>query len=354
MSPVTLSSSVLTAAPGRNVGCDVHLTNPGADVVTFHVEVDGPAAEWAVVLPTTLVLAPGASGRARATFTVPDGERAAGSTRSFAVRVTGSAPMEVAGRIEVAEVQDLRVSISPLVTRGRRSTTHTVSVENRGTGPGRVALAARETAGTLECHLAQGGVSLAPGEQASVDVTVVPSRRLLRGRSRPHPFTVEARPETGPPVIAAATRFQDPVRWRRGIVAGASVLTVAAAGAFALRSGPRPDATLLAGGAAPVTRPALTSSCPEAGTAEPRRVDIAGFAYCPATPTVPVGTEVVWTNADLAPHTVTYDGPEGPVDSGSMVQGQSWSTRFGHAGTYRYYCRFHPGMEGTIVVASVG
>jgi plastocyanin len=51
---------------------------------------------------------------------------------------------------------------------------------------------------------------------------------------------------------------------------------------------------------------------------------------------------------------VTYDGPDGPVDSGSMVQGQSWSTRFGQAGTYRYYCRFHPGMTGTIVVASSG
>lgn len=101
--------------------------------------------------------------------------------------------------------------------------------------------------------------------------------------------------------------------------------------------------------AAPVTSVALSSSCPREDTAGPR-LDIAGFGFCPATRTVAIGTEVTWTNADLAAHTVTYDGPDGPVDSGSMAQGQSWSTRFVHAGTYQYYCRFHPGMAGTIVV----
>ena len=99
--------------------------------------------------------------------------------------------------------------------------------------------------------------------------------------------------------------------------------------------------------AAPLTQ---LPSCPAPGTGR-HHLEIVGFAYCPATGSVAVGAEVVWTNADLAPHTVTYEGPDGPVDSGSMAQGQSWSTRFTHAGTYRYYCRFHPGMEGTIVVA---
>ena len=75
--------------------------------------------------------------------------------------------------------------------------------------------------------------------------------------------------------------------------------------------------------------------------------------YCPATVTVTAGDTVTWTNVDLAAHTVTYEGPGGPVDSGSMAQGRSWSTRFDVAGTYPYYCRFHPGMAGSIVVRSV-
>ena len=140
------------------------------------------------------------------------------------------------------------------------------------------------------------------------------------------------------------------IRRRRSALAAGLVLVMATAGALALRGGRASDGTPLAGAAnAPVS---LMPSCQADSTAEPPRLDIAGFAYCPTTLTVAVGVEVAWTNADLAPHTVTYHGPEGPVDSGSMLQGQSWSTVFDRPGTFQYYCRFHPGMTGTIVVHS--
>lgn len=143
------------------------------------------------------------------------------------------------------------------------------------------------------------------------------------------------------------------IGWRRGALAAALAVAPAAAGALVLRGGGPSDGDPLAGAATSAVTPVdLKSSCPLTTTAEPVAVNIAGFAYCPANVTVAAGVEVVWTNADLAPHTVTYDGPEGLVDSGTMVQGQTWSTRFDQPGTYRYYCRFHPGMTGTIFVDS--
>jgi plastocyanin len=350
VSTVTLSRSVLSAAPGGEIGCDVEVANTTNDVLAVEVAVDGPAAEWAVVVPSALAVDPGGCGRARVTFNVPHADRLAGSARQFRVRVTGGTAETVAGRLEIHEVRDLRLSIHPLVSRGRGATTHTVTVENRGTGPCRAALMAGGTAGSLRLRLGAERVSVVPGGQATVDLTVKPRRRFLRGRSRPHPFTVEAQLQAGPPVTAAATRFQDPVRWRRGVSGAAAALAVATAGAFALRNGgTTTGAPLTAVAGAPVMPLALASGCPTTGT---DALEIAGFAYCPSTRTVAAGAEVVWTNADLAPHTVTYVGPDGPVDSGSMAQGQSWSTRFGQPGTYRYYCRFHPGMTGTIVVES--
>jgi plastocyanin len=297
-----------------------------------------------------MVLAPGGSARSRLTFTVPDGEHLAGASRPFAIRVTGGTPAELVGRVDVAEVRDVRLSISPMVARARGATTHTVTVENRGTATGRAELLASEPTGRFTLRLASEGVSVAPGEQAKVEVTVIPRRRLLAGRSQPHPFTVEARTEGGPPITASATRFLDPVRWRRG--AAVAALTVALASVVALVGagrGPAPDQI-----AAPVVaqQPVLGPACAPKSASNPVVLDIAAFAYCPATLTVAAGTEVVWTNADLAAHTVTYEGQDGTVDSGSMAQGQSWSTRFAQAGTYRYYCRFHPGMAGTIVVDS--
>ncbi len=123
---------------------------------------------------------------------------------------------------------------------------------------------------------------------------------------------------------------------RRGVIAAGLVLALISTGASILRGGRASDRRPAAAAPTPLgTSVALSSSCPPSTSTDPLVLDIAGFAYCPATVTVALGDEVVWTNADLAPHTVTYDSPDGPVDSGSMVEGQAWSTRFGPAGTYR-------------------
>jgi plastocyanin len=104
--------------------------------------------------------------------------------------------------------------------------------------------------------------------------------------------------------------------------------------------------------AVPVKVAAVAPTCPDRSAAAATvRVDIATFAFCPAVLTVSVGTDVEWVNADLSPHTVTDEAADTRFDSGPLAQGQSWSTRFAEPGIYRYVCRFHPGMAGTIVVA---
>jgi len=133
---------------------------------------------------------------------------------------------------------------------------------------------------------------------------------------------------------------------RPATVAASLLVLLAVGGAFSVRDEPAPDVSSAAD-AAPVN---LMSSCQTPPIDQAPVVDISGFAYCPPNRRVTAGVEVVWTNLDLAPHTVTYGGPDGRVDSGSMGQGQRWATRFDLPGTYQYYCRFHPGMTGTIVV----
>ena len=135
---------------------------------------------------------------------------------------------------------------------------------------------------------------------------------------------------------------------RRAPTAAAVAVVLSLAGALAACAGRAPDGSPPAGAATGTVN--LTSSCPTDTVTAPH-VDISGFAYCPSSLTVAAGVEVTWTNADLAAHTVTYDGAEGQVDSGGMAQGQVWATRFGMPGTYQYFCRFHPGMTGTIVVS---
>jgi plastocyanin len=75
----------------------------------------------------------------------------------------------------------------------------------------------------------------------------------------------------------------------------------------------------------------------------------AAVPYSPATFTVAVGRTVTWINLDTTAHTVTSK-VAGQFDSGSISTGQTWSWTFTQAGTYHYFCSFHPQMTGTIIV----
>ena len=77
-------------------------------------------------------------------------------------------------------------------------------------------------------------------------------------------------------------------------------------------------------------------------------VVIADFAYTPVELTVDAGTTVSFRNRDSTAHTATADA--GTFDTGTIEGGESGTLTLKQAGTYRYYCLFHPFMKGTITV----
>jgi plastocyanin len=78
-------------------------------------------------------------------------------------------------------------------------------------------------------------------------------------------------------------------------------------------------------------------------------VTIKDYTYKPASITVPVGTTVKFTNEDSTPHTATSKQPD-VFESGSIDTGKTGEVTLKKAGTFTYYCLFHPFMKGTIVV----
>lgn len=75
-------------------------------------------------------------------------------------------------------------------------------------------------------------------------------------------------------------------------------------------------------------------------------VEIRSFRFRPARLTVQSGDEVVWTNLDLAPHTVT--ATDGSYDSGELKRNQSWRLAIEADTSSDYFCVFHPHMKGVI------
>ncbi|ADJ24169.1 blue (type 1) copper domain protein [Hyphomicrobium denitrificans ATCC 51888] len=79
------------------------------------------------------------------------------------------------------------------------------------------------------------------------------------------------------------------------------------------------------------------------------QVKITGLAFSPAEITIREGDTIEWVNGDFIDHTATAD--DGSWD---VVVGESRSARlrFDHAGTTKYFCRFHPDMTGTVHVVA--
>jgi plastocyanin len=83
--------------------------------------------------------------------------------------------------------------------------------------------------------------------------------------------------------------------------------------------------------------------------AESLAVEIKDFAFNPPEITVPVGGSVTWTNQDNVPHTATGLDREA-LQSGAIAFSDSFTQAFDAAGTFEYFCEFHPNMKGSIVV----
>lgn len=85
---------------------------------------------------------------------------------------------------------------------------------------------------------------------------------------------------------------------------------------------------------------------------EPRthHVDIRAMQFVPAELTVAVGDTVIWTNADVMPHTVTASAPSAVTfDSHEIASKQQWTYTVTSTGELAYLCTYHPTMRAKLV-----
>lgn len=78
-------------------------------------------------------------------------------------------------------------------------------------------------------------------------------------------------------------------------------------------------------------------------------VAIGDHVFQPRVITVKTGTTVTWKHQGAALHNViSLTTPS--LRSDDLKKGESYSYTFSKAGTYEYYCSYHEGMNGTIIV----
>jgi plastocyanin len=92
-----------------------------------------------------------------------------------------------------------------------------------------------------------------------------------------------------------------------------------------------------------------TESSSASSTGGAKAVTISEYMFKPGNVTVPVGTTIKFTNEDSTPHTATSK-ESGGFETGPIKTGKSGEITLEKAGTFAYYCAFHPFMKGTITV----
>jgi plastocyanin len=107
------------------------------------------------------------------------------------------------------------------------------------------------------------------------------------------------------------------------------------------------------GATTPTTAPPPTTTAPPAAAPPSAEVAIAEFAFAQKQVVIAPGGEVTWRNADVAPHTATFD--DVALDTGNIEPGGSAAlTAPNEAGSYSYFCAIHSSMRGTLVVLAEG
>lgn len=78
-----------------------------------------------------------------------------------------------------------------------------------------------------------------------------------------------------------------------------------------------------------------------------REVIIENGQFNPRDISISVGDTVQWVNVDSEDHTVSFEDARFDVE---VPSGSTVSYTFKEAGEARYFCKFNPGMQGSVLV----
>lgn len=216
---VRLSSGAVEVVPGAEAIIQVTVRNSGSVVDQFAIDVLGDAASWARAEPPVLSLFPAAEGTATIRFAPPRSSAVAAGTIPFGIRAlshedpAGSAVEE--GTVTVAPFIETFAELVPRTSRGSRSATHELAVDNRGNVRLNATVEPSDPDQLLGFDVQPPGLVMEPGTAGFAKVRVRPRRRFWRGQPRTRPFTLAVTTPEHAPVSLEGTMLQEAIlpRW---------------------------------------------------------------------------------------------------------------------------------------------
>jgi hypothetical protein len=212
---VTLTAPAVAVEPGSEATLEFRLRNTGAVVDEFTLGILGDAAGWTAVIPPTISLFPGAEETGRVVFRPPRSAAVPAGPITFGLHAVsredaaGSSVEE--GTVTVGSFHDPFAELVPRTSRGSRSASHDLAVDNRGNVRLNADVEAADVDRNLEFDVKPPGVVVEPGMAAFAKVRVKPVKRFWRGSPKTRPFQLVVRSEGAPPVTLDGALLQEAV-----------------------------------------------------------------------------------------------------------------------------------------------
>ncbi|ABW13194.1 Fibronectin type III domain protein [Parafrankia sp. EAN1pec] len=271
MDPVlVLRDTRLQVRPGDTARTSATVRNAGDLVEQYALDVLGPAAAWAEVIPPTISVVRRGESTVQILFRPPVGPTTPAGTVPFALRcVSRENPDSVAiaeGDLAVGAIHEIVASVTPAVSRGRWSGRWTARFENRGTAPARLRLSASDERRTLGFALAPVELEIPPGESGYAFLKARAAKPALLGALTRQQVRLTYTRETAPDEPVAEgfvdVSFEHVPVLSRAMTTIAGLALVGGAAAVVLLSQSSPKDDTAAPGAAP---PAPTTFSAETG-----------------------------------------------------------------------------------------
>lgn len=213
---ISLDTEHAFVQPGGQVRVTVTITNTGNLVEGFWLQVLGPAAAWAEVVPPEVSVYPQQDATAAVILSPPsDGSALSGMLpfgvlASSTLDATTSAAAEA--DLEIGELHSLQAKIIPVTSTGRWRGRHVIQLQNWGNSQAQLQMVARDPDDALGFYLSPAYVDLPPGGQATVRLSARSKRPFLRGSPVRVPFQVIGEPLDGGTQPPPAVPYGDPSR----------------------------------------------------------------------------------------------------------------------------------------------
>lgn len=212
---VRLASDSVQVTPGAAATLEVTVRNTGTVVDQFTIDVLGDSGAWATADPPVLSLFPATEGTTTVRFAPPRSASIPAGPVAFGIRASshedpaGSAVEE--GTVTVGAFRDTVAELLPRTSRGSRSATHEVAVDNRGNEPLNASLEPSDPDQLLAFDTRPPGMVIAPGTSQFAKVRVSPQKRFWRGTPKTRPFSISVTSPDGDAIKLDGSMLQEAI-----------------------------------------------------------------------------------------------------------------------------------------------